>query len=78
MNSKTDKVMGTVKESAGKMTGDNELEAKGKAQKAAGNVKDAASNAVDHVKNAADKVIDHHGKHTEVHADADVHTHTDR
>jgi uncharacterized protein YjbJ (UPF0337 family) len=49
-----DKAKGTIKDAAGKVTGDKELQsegkmdkAKGDAHKAAGDVKDAASRATD-------------------------------
>jgi uncharacterized protein YjbJ (UPF0337 family) len=50
-----DKAKGAVKQGAGKLTGDKEMEreadkAKGGAHKAAGNVKDAARNAADSLK----------------------------
>jgi uncharacterized protein YjbJ (UPF0337 family) len=52
-----DKAKGAVKQGAGKLTGDKELEregqadkAKGEVHKAAGNVKDAARNAADSLK----------------------------
>ncbi len=38
----TDKVKGSVKEAAGKATGDKRLESEGKTDKAKGEVKDAA------------------------------------
>jgi uncharacterized protein YjbJ (UPF0337 family) len=52
-----DKAKGTIKEGAGKISGDKELEREGKADKAkgemhraAGDVKDAARNAADSLK----------------------------
>jgi uncharacterized protein YjbJ (UPF0337 family) len=52
-----DKAKGAIKQGAGKLTGDKELEhegqadkAKGEMHKAAGNVKDAARNAADSLK----------------------------
>jgi uncharacterized protein YjbJ (UPF0337 family) len=52
-----DKTKGAVKQGAGKLTGDKELEregqadkAKGDVHKAAGDVKDAARNAADNLK----------------------------
>jgi uncharacterized protein YjbJ (UPF0337 family) len=52
-----DKAKGAVKEGAGKLTGDKEMEtegkvdkAKGSAHKAAGDVKDAARDAADAIK----------------------------
>jgi uncharacterized protein YjbJ (UPF0337 family) len=53
-----DKAKGTIKEGAGKLTGDKEMEnegkldkAKGSAHNAAGDVKDAARNAADAIRN---------------------------
>ena len=40
-----DKAAGSIKETAGKVTGDEKLEAEGKLQKAEGAVKDAISDA---------------------------------
>jgi uncharacterized protein YjbJ (UPF0337 family) len=42
MGGTEDKIKGTVKEEAGKLTGDKRTEAEGKADKAKGAVKDAA------------------------------------
>lgn len=39
---KTDKVVGTIKEKAGKLTGNDRLEAEGETQKIKGHVKDSA------------------------------------
>ncbi len=39
---KTDKVVGTIKEKAGKLSGDDRLEAEGQTQKLKGHVKDSA------------------------------------
>ncbi|UJP10180.1 CsbD family protein [Microbacterium sp. KUDC0406] len=56
---------GKVKEGAGKLTGNDSLEAEGKmdqakaaAKKAGDDVKDAAENAADHVKDAARDATD--------------------
>ncbi len=38
----TDKIVGTVKEKAGKLTGNDRLEAEGQTQKIKGHIKDAA------------------------------------
>jgi uncharacterized protein YjbJ (UPF0337 family) len=53
-----DKAKGTIKEGAGKLTGDKEMEnegkldkARGSAHNAAGDVKDAARNAADAIRN---------------------------
>jgi uncharacterized protein YjbJ (UPF0337 family) len=47
------KATGTVKEKAGQMTGDRDLEAEGKTDKAEGKVR----SAVGHVKDAAKEII---------------------
>ncbi len=44
-----DKIAGSAKEVAGKVTGDDTLEAKGKAQQIVGNAKDKADDARDSV-----------------------------
>jgi uncharacterized protein YjbJ (UPF0337 family) len=46
-----DKAKGTVKETAGKVTGDKELESEGKLDKAKGDVHNAAGNVKDAVRN---------------------------
>lgn len=53
MGSMTDKLQGSAKELAGKMTGNDELEAKGKAQQVVGNLKDRAED----MKEAAGKKL---------------------
>ena len=45
-----DKAKGSVKEAAGKVTGDSKLKAEGKADKAGGAVKNAVGGIVDAVK----------------------------
>jgi uncharacterized protein YjbJ (UPF0337 family) len=45
-----DTVEGTVKEAAGKLTGDKELETKGKVQKAEGKVRDGLGDVQDAVR----------------------------
>ena len=45
-----DKAKGSIKEAAGKVTGDAKLQAEGKADKAAGSVKNAVGGGVDAVK----------------------------
>jgi len=47
------KATGTIKEKAGQMTGDRDLEAEGKADKAEGKVR----SAVGHVKDAAKEIV---------------------
>ena len=53
MGSITDKLQGSAKEMAGKVTGNEELEAKGKVQQVVGNVKDRAED----MKEAAGKKL---------------------
>ena len=48
-----DKATGTVKEKVGQMTGDRDMEAEGKADKAEGRIR----GAVGHVKDAAREII---------------------
>jgi uncharacterized protein YjbJ (UPF0337 family) len=47
------KATGTIKEKAGQMTGDRDLEAEGKTDKAEGQVRSAAG----HVKDAAKEIV---------------------
>ncbi len=49
------KVKGSIKEAAGKITGDRSLEAEGIAEKAAGNVQATAGKAADKVRDAVRK-----------------------
>ena len=49
-----DKVKGAVKDAAGKMTGDKDLQAEGKMDKAKGAAHNAAGDAKDAVKKAVD------------------------
>lgn len=51
-----DKVKGTVKEAAGKVTGDKCLEAEGKTDKAMGQVKTATDKATDAAKGVRDSL----------------------
>ena len=46
-----DKAKGTIKETAGKVTGDKELKSEGKLDKAKGDVHNAAGNVKDAVRN---------------------------
>jgi uncharacterized protein YjbJ (UPF0337 family) len=55
MGGTTDKMKGAVKEGAGKLTGDKDLEAEGKFDKAKGHVKDALHEAKEAAKDA-DKI----------------------
>jgi len=58
MGGKTDQVTGKVKEAAGVLTGDKELEREGKVQHAAGHIKEKAAEIADDVKKATEKVVD--------------------
>ena len=53
-----DRIEGNLKEGAGKVTGDEELEREGEAQGAWGKAKDSADEAWDKTKDAADAVKD--------------------
>ena len=55
---KTDQVKGRVKEAAGVLTGDKQLEREGKLDRAAGNVKEKAGELADDVKTTMGKVVD--------------------
>lgn len=50
-----DDAKGRVKEAAGKLTGDEDLEREGKVDKAVGGVKDAVDGAADKLKGLVDK-----------------------
>ena len=54
MGAKSDQVKGKAKEAAGSLTGDEDLEAEGKADRRAGEAKEK----LDHVKDKVDDVID--------------------
>lgn len=54
MGGKTDKVAGTIKEKAGKITGDDRLEAEGQTQKIKGHIKDAADSIDEKAKGVRD------------------------
>lgn len=47
MSSSTDKAKGRIKEAAGDLTGDKDLQRKGKVDQAAGNIKDAVDTVKD-------------------------------
>lgn len=49
-------VKGSLKEAAGKVTGDAKLEAEGAAEKAKGKIQNAVGGAKDAIRDAADKV----------------------
>jgi uncharacterized protein YjbJ (UPF0337 family) len=50
MSGTSDKIKGSVKETAGKVMGDKQTEAEGKVDKAKGEIKDAAHDAKERVK----------------------------
>ncbi|HVC05783.1 MAG TPA: CsbD family protein [Candidatus Acidoferrales bacterium] len=56
MSGEQDQVVGRAKEVQGKLTGDDEREAEGKGQRAAGKVEHALGEAADKVKGAAEGV----------------------
>ena len=49
-----EKAKGSIKEGAGKLTGDNEMQAEGKVDKAKGSAHNAAGDVKDAARNAAD------------------------
>jgi uncharacterized protein YjbJ (UPF0337 family) len=51
-----DKAKGTIKQGAGKISGDKELEHEGKADKAKGDLHEAAGNVKDAARKAADSL----------------------
>ena len=51
-----DKAKGAVKDAAGKLTGDEKLQAEGKADKLKGKAESAVGGAKDSVRDAADKI----------------------
>jgi uncharacterized protein YjbJ (UPF0337 family) len=56
MGDKTDELKGTVKEEAGRMTDDRDLEAEGERDKAKADIKRGVDGAADSVKRGVDKV----------------------
>lgn len=58
MGSTADKAKGKIKETAGKATGNEDLEREGKVDRATGNVKEKAGQAADKVREGADKLMD--------------------
>ena len=56
MGDKTDELKGTVKEEAGRMTDDRDLEAEGKRDKAKADIKRGVDDAADSVKRGVDRV----------------------
>jgi uncharacterized protein YjbJ (UPF0337 family) len=53
----SDDVKGRIKEAAGDVTGDKDLQNEGKTDQAAGNIKEKAGNAVDAVKDKIEDVL---------------------
>jgi len=58
MGEKTDEAKGRVKEAAGDLTGNEDLEREGKMDQAGATVKKKTGNAVDKTKEALDDVLD--------------------
>ncbi|MGO3701879.1 MAG: CsbD family protein [Candidatus Saccharimonadales bacterium] len=58
MSGLDDKLKGSAKEMAGKLTGDQELEAKGKTDQMVGELKDKAEDAKDNVGNKVNDLLD--------------------
>jgi len=58
MSGTTDKAKGRVKQAAGALTDDKDLEREGKLDEFAGKAKDAAKDAIDMAKDAVDNVKD--------------------
>jgi uncharacterized protein YjbJ (UPF0337 family) len=56
MGEKTDQAKGRVKEAAGVLTGDKDLESEGKADRVAGEVKEKVGDVEDKVEDLVDKV----------------------
>jgi uncharacterized protein YjbJ (UPF0337 family) len=56
MSGETDQAKGRVKQAAGDLTGNDDLKREGKADEAAGKVKDKVDDAKDAVNDAVDKV----------------------
>ena len=54
MSGKTDRVQGQVKEAAGVLTGDKDLESEGKADRRAGETKEKLDHAKDKIKDVVD------------------------
>jgi uncharacterized protein YjbJ (UPF0337 family) len=58
MSGKTDDIKGRAKEAVGDLTGDKDLQTEGKADQAAGTVKDKVAGAKDWVDDKVDEVKD--------------------
>ncbi len=65
MSELENKVEGSIKEGAGKATGDEDLEARGAGQKAVGNVQEGARKVGGAVEETIGKVTDDPGKEAE-------------
>lgn len=52
MGEQTDRAKGRIKEAAGDLTGDRDLQREGKADRVGGEIKEKASNVVESVKDA--------------------------
>jgi uncharacterized protein YjbJ (UPF0337 family) len=52
-----DKIVGTVKEAIGKLTGDKRTEAEGKTDRAKGDVKNATDNVTESAKGVRDSLV---------------------
>ena len=63
MSGTTDKFKGSIKEAAGKLTGDRRTEAEGKTDRAKGQVKDVAHDVKESVKGVADSLSDQNRSH---------------
>jgi uncharacterized protein YjbJ (UPF0337 family) len=57
MGEKADQAKGRIKEAAGDLTGDKDLEREGKADRASGEVKEKVGDAVDAVKDTAKRIV---------------------
>ena len=58
MSGETDKAAGRIKQAAGDLTGDDELEREGERDEAAGKVKDTIDSAKDKLNDAVDSIRD--------------------
>ena len=62
MSGTADEVKGRLKEAAGALTGDKDLESEGKADRVSGEIKDKIEDAKDKVEEVVDKAKDALGK----------------
>ncbi len=58
MSGEADKIGGKLKQAAGDLTGNDELEREGERDEAAGKIKDGIDNAKDKINDGVDKVKD--------------------